>query len=299
MRTNLLRHKHSRLFIGGAILCAAGSAYALYGGGLVFRNENDGYLGTESVLNTWFLDEPCFTDKPIQRNEYPDIDEVEFVVDVLGVEEDTDPKTFVRCRQIQRNQMTCELGTSDGTVASCVDATAPSQLPEPGDVVRLLFDLIAPSICDVVVERNYDVIDPKCRGPVGSGGASGSGGSPSSGGSSGSGGSGGSATCNASNAQATLTTGQSTTIASNACVRLKNESAWSTVDPKLQALPGTATYPVPFSYTWCSGSSSGSLAGNYANTFLINGPGSAANYSCDIFVKLGGNGSQVQFQYFQ
>ena len=295
MRINQLGRSNKRWLLSSAILCMGGSAYAVYGGGIEFYGVNDGYMGNNSILTEWFEDEPCFTNKPIQRNDYPEIDAAEYVVDVAGVEADGNPATFVRCIQITRGHMTCELGTANGQVASCLDVTAPSQMPEPGDILRLVFDVLGPDFCDVVIERNYDIIDPKCRANAGSGGA-GSGGS----GGTGSGGAGGgSGTCNASTAQATLTTGQTTTIASNACVRLKNETAWSTVDPKLSAMPGTATYPVPFTYSWCSGSSSGSLTGNYQNTFLINGQGSANNYGCDIFVKLGGNGSQVQFQYFQ
>lgn len=290
MRINNRRRSHIKILTIGGVLLGAGSSLAFYGGGIVYQGANDGYLGNDDVLDTWFDDEPCFTNKPIQKNDYPEIDATEFVVDVAGVEDDNDPETFVRCRQLTREQMTCELGTTNGVVASCVDSTAPTDLPQPGDVLRLVFDVISPDFCDVVIERNYDVIDPKCRAP-GSGGA-GSGGS-------GSGGGGGTGACNASTAQATLTTGQSTTIASNACVRLKNETSWSTVDPKLVAMPGTVSYPVSFSYNWCGGTSSGTLTGNFQNTYLINGQGSAPNYSCDIFVKLGGSGSQVQFQYFQ
>jgi hypothetical protein len=289
MRIKSFARVHNKLLILGGTLLAAGSAMGFYGGGIEYHSTNDGYLGNTSVLGPWFEDEPCFTVKPIQRNDYPEIDASEFVIDVTGVEEDNNPATFARCRQITREQMTCEVGTATGTVAACVDSSAPSELPQPGDVLRLVFDLVDPGYCDVVIERSYDIIDPKCR-------ASGSGGAGS-GGSGGSGG--GTSTCNASTAQATLTTGQTTTIASNACVRLKNESAWSTVDPKLVAMPGTAAYPVPFNYAWCSGSTSGTLTGNFQNTFLMNGQGAAPNYNCDIYVKLAGNGSQVQFQYFQ
>lgn len=298
MRIKKIGRSNIKLLLSGAILCAGGSAYAVYGGGIEYYGLNDGYLGDDAILDEWFDDEPCFTTKPIQRNEYPEIDAAEYVIDVSGVENDGNPATFVRCIQITRGQMSCELGTANGQVAACLDITAPSQMPEPGDVLRLVFDVGGPDFCDVVIERSYDIIDPKCRAGGGSGGSSGSGGAGSGGSSSGGAGGGG-GTCNASNAQATLTTGQTTTIASNACVRLKNETAWSTVDPKLAAMPGTATYPVPFTYSWCSGSSSGALTGNYQNTFLINGQGSATNYGCDIFVKLGGSGSQVQFQYFQ
>ncbi len=294
MRINKLGRAHTRLLLTVAILSAGGTAYAIYGGGIQYSGQNDGFIGDDTVLDDWFLDEPCFTNKPVQRNDYPDIDAAEFVIDVAGVEADGDPNTFVRCRQLSREQMTCEVGAADGTVAACLDQTAPSQMPQPGDVVRLVFDVLGPDFCDVAIERNYDVIDPKCRQGSGSGGASGSGGS-------GSGGSTGPSTCNASTAQATLTTGQTTTIASNACVRLKNETTWSTVDPKLVPHPGTTSYPVPFTYTApCTGqTSSGSLAGNYQDVYLFNGQGSSSNYGCDVFVKLGGNGSQVQFQYFQ
>jgi hypothetical protein len=143
--------------------------------------------------------------------------------------------------------------------------------------------------CELTVSTGfqYGIADPKCRAG-GGGSGNGSGGS-----------SGGSSTCNASNAAAVLTTGQMTTIASNACVRLVNETSWSTINPKIQAMSGTASYPVNFTATSCTGSGSGSLTGNWVERFLIDGPGTATNNQCDIFVKLNGNGSQVQFSYFQ
>jgi hypothetical protein len=149
--------------------------------------------------------------------------------------------------------------------------------------------------CEITVSTGfkYGIADPKCRAQSGSGGGGGGGGSGSGGSS------GGTSTCNASNAAAVLTTGQMTTIASNACVRLVNETSWSTINPKIQAMSGTASYPVNFTATSCSGTASGSLTGNWVERFLVDGPGSTANNHCDVLVKLYGNGSQVQFSYFQ
>jgi hypothetical protein len=105
--------------------------------------------------------------------------------------------------------------------------------------------------------------------------------------------------CDATTASATLATSQSTTIASNACVRLKNEVTWATIDPSIQATPGTATYPVPFSYSSCSGTGTGTLTGNWNQAYLFNGQGAATNAKCDIFVKLKGDGSAVSFVYYE
>jgi hypothetical protein len=83
-------------------------------------------------------------------------------------------------------------------------------------------------------------------------------------------------------------------------VRLKNETGWSTIDPHLQALPGTAAYPVPFSYSSCDSSGSGALTGDWSNAYVADGhPGPESNPGCDVFVQLGGDGSQVSFAYYE
>jgi hypothetical protein len=80
---------------------------------------------------------------------------------------------------------------------------------------------------------------------------------------------------------------------------LANEPFWSSVNPQLHPASGTTSYPVPFTYTYCGGQGTGSLTGNDIKSYLIDGPFPGPNYGCDVFIQLEGNGSPVQFSYFQ
>lgn len=245
------------------------------------------YIGP--VPNSWFQGQPC-PEGPIHFSQDPNLPEIHrWEIDPVGVEEDGDPNTYLRCRLLRPvESILCQVGLADGSVVSCNANEGPYQLPQDGEVVLMSIDTyLGAGRCEVHVSTGYKygIADPKCRAQGGGGGSGGSSGSSS--------------TCNAANAAAVLTTGQMTTIASDACVRLVNESSWSTINPKIQAMSGTASYPVPFTATSCSGSSTGSLTGNWVERFLVDGFGVTPNNYCDVFVKLQGNGSQVQFSYFQ
>ncbi len=305
MRTTKLGRSKNKLLLGGSVFFAASSAFAIYGDGYEYFSDTRGFIGDETVLDAWFADDPCFDDKPIQYTAYPDVASGEYLVDPEGVALDNNSKTFFRCRQVQSGQMTCELGLADGTVVACTDGEGPARLPQPDDLVRLAFyfDSEFPNdpgtydVCDIVVERSYGEADPKCRADTGTGG-SGSGGSSATGG-----GSSGGTVCDATTAQAVLGTSMDVNIASNACVRLKNEVSWSTINPKLVAVSENGSaYPVDFSYSApCTGQSgTGTLTGQWNEAYLFDGTNdSQPNFGCDVYVQLEGDGSLINFNYYQ
>lgn len=241
----------------------------------------DSYIG--NVPNGFYDDEPCFTET-IDIFFDPIVGMQEVRVNPTGVANDGDPDTFLSCHDQGQQTIGCIAGFPDGTVATCFDGFGPHVLPEDGDEVFLLIDPNDDSFCDVVVQRKFGQDNPNCRESAGTGGTSSGGGS---------------STCNASTASAVLSTGQSTTIASNACLQLKIDPSWSTVNPYLQPMSGTTSYPVPFSYSSCVRDGTGTLAGDWVNVYLVDGPDAAPNFGCDVFVKLGGNGQGVvNFSYF-
>lgn len=277
------------LLLAGLFLVGVPAA-AFYGGG----GGSGWYFG--SMPSNWFTGEPCFT-STIETDVRNGIREVR--VNPAGVLNDGNPNTFLRCQDFaNQNRLVCAAGFPDGTVVSCGDDFGPKRGPGPSDKVYIVLDTTNPASCDVVIESAYGEANPACRGTVGTGGTSGTGGTTSTGGTATGGTGGTNATCNATNAQAVLSTGQSTTIASNACVQLKVDPTWSTVDPLIQALPGTSTYPVPFSVSSCKGTQTQSFTGDWSQNWLVDGQGAAANIGCDIFVKLQGDGSTVKFTYY-
>jgi len=78
-------------------------------------------------------------------------------------------------------------------------------------------------------------------------------------------------------------------------VRLTVNPTWSTVKIELQPKPGTASYPVPFSFSSsCATPGTGSLTANYVNVVLKSG----TNPGCDYFVQFTGGTTALQFTYY-
>jgi hypothetical protein len=179
-------------------------------------------------------------------------------------------------------------GFPDGTIANCYDVVGPHVLPQAGDEVYLLIDPSDNLYCDLIVQRKFGQDNPNCRDETGTGGGTSTGGTTN-----------GSGQCNDANVDAILSTGQSTTIAGDACIRLVVEPSWSTVNPAIQPMSGTASYPVPFSYQSCAGNGTGALLGDWQQAYLVDGPTSAPNFGCDVYLKLTGSSQNlVQFSYF-
>ena len=103
----------------------------------------------------------------------------------------------------------------------------------------------------------------------------------------------GSATCDAAHAVATLT-GGSYLGKANDCVRLAINPTWDVVGVKLQAFPGTAMYPLSFSFFGCDGNGTGSLSADYAESTLKSGK----NPGCDYFVQFGGGATTIMVTYY-
>jgi hypothetical protein len=57
--------------------------------------------------------------------------------------------------------------------------------------------------------------------------------------------------------------------------------------------PDSGTYPVPFSWSNCGATSSGAFTANYANQAMT-----PVSSQCPIYVKLGGNGDMLHFQWW-
>jgi len=126
------------------------------------------------------------------------------------------------------------------------------------------------------------------------GGSAGKGGSTSSAGASNTGGTTSSTTCDAAHSVATITTGMVYTGKANDCVRLAVNPTWSNIALQFQPMPGTAAYPVPFSFFSCGGNGTGSLTADYASVIFKNG----ANPGCDFFVQFGAGGTTVKVTYY-
>ena len=251
--------------------------------------------------------ESCFTDT-IELIDDTVLGLYEVRVNPEGVLNDGDPNTYLKCDDQGNETYSCTAGLPDGRIANCYDILGPFNMPKPGDRVHLYIDPNDDSICDVIISKVYGEDNPHCPGgpgTSGTGGASGTGGSGSTGGSTSTGGTtgtggsgGGSAACNASNASRVIVTGQETTIASNACVQLKNDAAWGTVNPSIQSKPSAASFPVPYRYTSCQGNGTANFSAAWETDYLGDGGAVSSNFGCDIFVKLGGNGDLVTFQYY-
>lgn len=271
-----------KLWIFGSVFLFGVPAVALYGGG--FRV--GGYLGP--LPASYYDDEPCFT-TTIQSSQVGDIREVR--VNPRGVLEDNNPNTYLRCSDFaNENRIICHAGFPDGTIASCSDLAGPRSLPDIDDRVYLVFNTAAPvgtENCEVVIEKTYGEANPACRtgSPPGTGGSGG-----------------GSSTCNAQNAIATISHGQTATVPPNACVRLQVNTTWSSINPLIQAQPQengvNTSYPVPFTASSCVGTSAGSLVNNWDEKYLVDGSNPSGNWNCDAFVKFQGTGSNVRFAFY-
>lgn len=278
LRKNRLDRKWLiRLGVAGSVMFLGVPAIAFFGGGFI----HGGYLG--ELPASWFEEEVCTTEGiTLTTQSIFHIRQWEIKPSILR--DDGDPNTYVKCSiTASLDEMVCNVGFPDGTVLGCGDDGGPHQLPREGDTIYITMDEAPSTHCEIIVGTgdSFGIADPKCRQPEGTGG----GGSVS--------------TCSAATAAAVLNTGQSTTIASNSCIQLVNQPTWSSVNPSIHPYPGTASYPVPFSYTSCAGGGEGSLTGNFNAAYLMDGPNPGPNYGCDIFLKLEGNGSPVQFTYWQ
>ncbi len=101
--------------------------------------------------------------------------------------------------------------------------------------------------------------------------------------------------CDAAHSLATLATQGVYTGKANDCVRLTVNPQWSTVMIQLQAMPTTAAYPVPFTFSSsCAASGTGSLTADYAMATLKTG----TNPGCDFFVQFTGGATVLKFTYY-
>lgn len=98
--------------------------------------------------------------------------------------------------------------------------------------------------------------------------------------------------CDEATATVLGTMNSNITVASNACLKmtLPTEQTWI---KKLTLQPDSGMYPLPFSWSNCGTNSTGVLTANYANSVL-----DPVTAQCPIFVKLGGNGSPVNVQWW-
>lgn len=264
-----------RLVAGLSLLGLPAAAW--YGGGLMLG----AYYGP--LPTYYYEDVSCFTDTV---SFYEESGLIEVQVNPRGVQEDGNPNTYLRCVDYgdDEGRVICHAGLPDGKVISCNRNLPYWQLPELDDRVYIIYDTSGvENYCELIVEKSFGEANPACRPTSGTGG---SGGGPS-------------APCDASNADAILSTGQSTLIPSNACVQLRVDPVWSQVNPQIEGQPGTSVYPVPFSYTSCAGNGSGVISGNWVKSYLVDESSSSQpNFHCDVFLRLEGNGSLVNFVYY-
>jgi hypothetical protein len=128
-------------------------------------------------------------------------------------------------------------------------------------------------------------------GGASNGGAAGKGGS---GGTVSSGGSTSTGTCDAAHSVATIATGSTYTGKANQCVRLSVNPTWATVKIEFQPSPGTTGYPIPYSFSSCAGSGTGSLTADYAESVMTSG----ANPGCDFYVQFTGGATTLKVVYY-
>ena len=101
--------------------------------------------------------------------------------------------------------------------------------------------------------------------------------------------------CDAAHSLATIATSTTYTGKANDCVRLAVNPSWATVAIQLQGQPGTAVYPVPFSFSsTCAAAGTGSLPANYTSVTLKSG----TNPGCDYFVQFTGGTTALKFTYY-
>jgi hypothetical protein len=128
------------------------------------------------------------------------------------------------------------------------------------------------------------------------GGSSGSAGSGGSSGGTASGGQAGSlnqpAMCDEATATVLGSMSTNVTVASNVCLKmpLPADQTWI---KKVTMQPEGGMYPLPFTWSNCGTNSSGAFTANYANQILT-----PVNLQCPVLVKLGGNGSPVNMQWW-
>ncbi|HEY4106941.1 MAG TPA: hypothetical protein VGM44_23735, partial [Polyangiaceae bacterium] len=63
---------------------------------------------------------------------------------------------------------------------------------------------------------------------------------------------------------------------------------------EFQPQPGTTGYPVPYSYSSCKGSGSGSLTADYAESVMI----TPTNPGCDVYVQFSGSAGAIKVTYY-
>jgi hypothetical protein len=101
--------------------------------------------------------------------------------------------------------------------------------------------------------------------------------------------------CDAAHSVATIATSGTFTGKANDCVRLTVNPTWAVVSLQLQPLPGTASYPVPFTFSAsCAAGGTNSLTADYVNVTLKSG----TNPGCDYFVQFTGGTTALKFTYY-
>ncbi len=100
------------------------------------------------------------------------------------------------------------------------------------------------------------------------------------------------AMCDEASATVLGTMSSNVTVASNVCLKmsLPADQTWI---KKITMQPEGGTYPLPFTWSNCGTNSSGAFSANYANQILT-----PLNLQCPVLVKLGGNGSPVNVQWW-
>jgi hypothetical protein len=78
------------------------------------------------------------------------------------------------------------------------------------------------------------------------------------------------------------------------CVRLAVNTGWATVKIEFQPQPGTAGYPISYSFSSCAGSGTGSLTADYAESVMIMG----TNPGCDVYVQFKGGATTIKATYY-
>jgi hypothetical protein len=63
---------------------------------------------------------------------------------------------------------------------------------------------------------------------------------------------------------------------------------------QFQPQPGTAAYPVPYSFFSCAGNGTGSLTADYAVSSIKSG----SNPGCDLYVQFNGGATAVKVTYY-
>lgn len=250
---------------GGAILFMATPA-----AGILFYRE---IFPSGTLPDGFYDDEPCFPETIDQQfDSVSGLHEVR--VSPIGVRDDGDPNTFLRCQDHGEDEIRCMAGFSDGTVAHCRDLFGPHVLPELNDRLYILIDPERQTpqgpttpTCEIFVETSYGEDNPNCYEP-----------------------------CNASTATQTVQPSVATTISGDACVRLEIPGSWGRVMTHIESQPETDNYPVSFDASSCLGQKSGSFSQDWQKVDLVEGDSNTTG--CDVFLRFNHLNGPVTFKYY-